>query len=161
MWKDIPSWETLYAINKNGEVKNLRTGKLLTGDINNVGYYRVCLYNKPRKQKYFRHRLVAELFIENPNNLPEVNHIDGDKSNNNVNNLEWCSRIHNEHESRRLGLKAYRPFQVTWNDGTVKQYEFTPELAKELHVTRRTILNYLQNRSNGYKKIGIIEIKYI
>lgn len=161
MWKDVPKWEGKYAINEKGEVKNLKTGKLLTGDINNAGYFRVCLYDKPNKKKFFRHRLVAELFLENPNNLSEVNHIDGDKSNNMVENLEWSSRTHNEHECRRLGLKEYRPYQVIYINGSIEQYEFAPQLAEKLGVSKRTILNYLQNKSFGYKNFGIKEIKYI
>lgn len=43
-WREIPEWEGLYSVNENGEVKNLKTNKLLIGDINNAGYYRVCLY---------------------------------------------------------------------------------------------------------------------
>lgn len=49
MWKPIKGWEELYAVNEFGEVKNLKTGNLIKGDINNVGYYRVCLYNKSKK----------------------------------------------------------------------------------------------------------------
>nr|DAF58691.1 MAG TPA: NUMOD4 motif protein [Siphoviridae sp. ctxMM9] len=55
MWKDIPEWEDYYEVNENGEVRNKITKKLIVGDINNAGYYRVCLYHKPRKQRFFRH----------------------------------------------------------------------------------------------------------
>lgn len=161
MWKDIPNWEEYYEINENGDVRNKKTQKLLIGDINNAGYYRVCLYYSPYRERFFRHRLVATLFIENPNNLKEVNHIDGNKANNHVSNLEWCSRKDNERQARRIGIKKYKPFEVVFTDGTVKRYEFTPELAEELGVTKRTILNYLQNKSKGYTKFNIDTIKYI
>ena len=54
MWKDIPNWESYYEINENGEVRNKITGNYIKGDINNAGYYRVCLYKKSRRQRYFR-----------------------------------------------------------------------------------------------------------
>lgn len=160
MWKNIPNWEW-YLINEQGEVLNTRTNKYLKGDINNIGYNRVTLYNNKRKQRFFVHRLVATLFLPNPNNLPEVNHIDDNKNNNNVSNLEWCSRIYNEHAARRTGFKEYKPFKVTFNDGSVKQYEFAPQLAFELNVTKRTIQNYLQGKSKGYRDKGIEKIQYL
>lgn len=160
MWKSIPNWEW-YQVNENGEVKNTETGKILNGDINNAGYHRVCLYRKPNKQRFFIHRLVAELFIPNPNNYNEVNHIDGNKNNNHISNLEWSTRTHNEHECRRLNLKDYKPYEVVWSNGSKSQYEFTPELADELGVTRRTVLNYLQGKSQGYKQRGIQKIYYL
>lgn len=49
MWKDIPEWEPYYEINENGDVRNKLTGKYLQGDINNSGYYRICLYHKSKK----------------------------------------------------------------------------------------------------------------
>ena len=160
MWKDIPNWD-LYEINENGDIRNKKTQKLIIGFINNAGYSRVCLYNNGFKQKFYRHRLVAELFIPNPNNLPEVNHIDGNKQNNNKFNLEWCSRTHNEREAHRLGIKEYKPFEVVFNNGVKKEYEFTIDLAKEIMVTRRTVLNWLQKKNKGYLKRGIKNINYI
>lgn len=160
MWKNIPDWEW-YLINENGEVLNTRTNKHLKGDINNVGYHRITLYNKTLKQRFFIHRLVATLFLPNPNQLPEVNHIDGDKNNNHVSNLEWSSRTHNEHAARRIGIKEYKPFEVVFQNGDIKQYEFAPQLASELKVSKRTILNYLQGKSKGYKNKGIIKIQYL
>lgn len=112
MWKSVPDSDT-YIVNENGEVKNISTGKYIIGDINTAGYYRVSLCINGKQKKFFRHRLVALLFIPNPKNLREVNHIDGDKSNNSISNLEWCDRTHNEHESRRNGLKEYKPFHST------------------------------------------------
>ena len=94
MWKTIPDWEN-YEVNEYGEVRNKSTQKLIIGDINNAGYQRVCLYNSPAKKRFFRHRLVAELFLENPNEDQEVNHIDGNKNNNHISNLEWSSRASN------------------------------------------------------------------
>ena len=98
MWKDIKGWEKLYEVNENGEVRNKLTGNLIVGDINNCGYHRVCLYNKqniPSKQRFFRHRLVAELFIPNPNNLPEVDHKDANRMNPSKENLEWVTHEEN------------------------------------------------------------------
>lgn len=161
MWKDIPCWEETYEINKNGEVRNKLTKKYIKGDINNAGYYRVCLYQKPRKQRYFRHRLVAEVFLPNPNNYKEVNHIDGDKSNNSVFNLEWSNRTHNEREAHRTKIKEYKPYYVIFNNGMKKNYEFAIDLANELKVTKRTVQNYLQRKSKGYLDKGIKEIQYL
>lgn len=160
MWKEIPEWNW-YLVNEQGQVLNTKTNKIIVGDVNNIGYHRVTLSNNNNRKRLFIHRLVAELFLDNPNNLKEVNHIDGNKSNNNITNLEWCDRTHNEHEARRIGIKAYKPFQVIFADGRVEEYEFTPQLANELGVTRRTVLNYLQGKSKGYIDKGITKIQYL
>lgn len=71
-----------------------------------TGYHTVTLYDNNRKAKIKSvHRLVAEVFLENKNKYPVINHIDGNKQNNNVNNLEWCTQSHNVKESYRLGLQ--------------------------------------------------------
>lgn len=161
MWKDIPQWEELYEVNDKGEVRNKKTSHLLIGDKNNAGYCRICLYNRNIKQRFFRHRLVAELFIENPNHYTEVNHKDGDKENNNATNLEWCDRQMNERAAHCLGIKDFRPFYVIFCDGSKKDYEFAIDLANELNLTKRAIQNYLQGKSQGYKNYGIQAIEYI
>lgn len=161
MWKNIPEWEEFYEINENGDVRNKLTGNYIKGDINNAGYYRVCLYHKSKKQRFFRHRLVAQLFIPNPNNYLEVNHINGDKSLNHKDNLQWCNRTYNEREAHRLEIKEYKPFEVYFQNDNYKKYEFAIDLANELRLTKRTIQNYLQGKSNGYIKKGIKEIKYL
>lgn len=110
IWKDIQGYEGLYKISNMGNVLSLKyrhhdREKLLTlrTDIN--GYKDVCL-TKDRIETHKKvHRLVAEAFIENDN--PErtfVNHIDGNKSNNNVDNLEWCTRSENMLHAYKTGL---------------------------------------------------------
>lgn len=160
MWKKIPNWEE-YEVNEFGDVKNTLTGNVIVGDINSAGYKRVCLYKNKHCKKFFRHRLVAELFIPNNKNYTEVNHKDGDKSNNYIANLEWCSRTHNEREAHRKCIKKYKPFFVEFVDGSKRHYEFAIELAKEIDVTKRTVQNYLQGKSKGYFDKGIISIQYL
>lgn len=79
-------------ITKCGKIQNKITGNWLKGEINNSGYMRVYVF----KKRFFIHRLVAEQYIPNPLNLPQVNHKDGDKLNNNVENLEWVSGSGNQ-----------------------------------------------------------------
>lgn len=83
-----------YTINENGNVYG-KIGKELKHDITYDGYHRVVLYSNGKPKHYPIHRLVAETFIPNPDNKPTVNHIDGDKSNNSVGNLEWCTHSEN------------------------------------------------------------------
>ena len=161
IWKDIPNWEEYYEINNYGEVRNKKSKNILIGDKNSSGYMRVCLYNKNRKFRFFRHIMVAKLFLDNPNNFKEVNHIDGNKENNNMNNLEFCDRKHNEREAHRIGIKEYKPFIVNFNTGECKKYEFAIDLAIEINVTKRTVLNYLQGKSKGYLNKNISSIKYL
>lgn len=160
MWRKIPNWEE-YEVDETGKVRNTLTGNTIVGDTNNAGYQRICCYRNKHKQRFFRHRLVAELFIDNPNNLPEVNHIDGDKTNNSVTNLEWCDKSHNEREARRLHIKSYTPYIVEFDNGDVIKYEFVIDLANELKVTGRTVLNYLQGKTKGYVNKGITSIRYL
>ena len=104
-WYPIKGWEGLYEINKNGEVRNAKNKNTIVGDINNCGYYRVLLYNQGQRKRYFRHRLVAEHFLDKPEGKDFVNHIDGDKSNNSLENLEWVSQSENEKHAFENGLK--------------------------------------------------------
>ena len=164
MWKDIKNWEDYYEINEYGEVRNKLTGYILKGDINSTGYYRVCLYNKnhtPSKQRFFRHRLVAEHFIDNPDNLPEVNHKDHILQHYDVYNLEWCTKINNELDLRINGAKEYKPFEVVFKNGKTKIYSTQSVLSKELNISKNLINHWLHNRSNTYKNYNIISIKYI
>lgn len=108
MWKDIRGFEGLYKISDNGEVKslpkyNFSKNKILKADKTSA-YFRVILFKDNVKKRYSIHRIVATEFIKNIKNLPQVNHIDGDKRNNNVKNLEWVSRKENIRKAWRLGL---------------------------------------------------------
>lgn len=93
-----------YAITEQGEVYNSKTKRYLKASIHNTGYLTVYVDGKNR----LLHRLLAEVFIPNPNNLPCVNHKDGNKLNNNLNNLEWCSYSHNNKHAYETGLKSCR-----------------------------------------------------
>lgn len=105
IWKDIKNYEGLYQVSNLGNVRSLdrkvwnytKKGRILKQTSNNHSYFYVSLNKDGNIQKHcYIHRLVAEAFIPNPDNLPQVNHIDFDKSNNKVNNLEWCTDIENK-----------------------------------------------------------------
>lgn len=89
IWKDIPGYEGYYQVSNFGRVKSLRR-------VLKAGLRKGYLYISLRNKKFNIHRLVAIAFIPNPGNLPEVDHIDGNKLNNNANNLKWATRQQNE-----------------------------------------------------------------
>lgn len=97
IWKDIADYENLYQISNRGRVKSLpRNGtckyeKILTPHKDSKGYYNVSLSKNGKRKIAYIHRLVAEAFIPNPENLPDVYHIDGNPANNDVTNLYWCT----------------------------------------------------------------------
>ena len=96
-WKSIAGYEGLYEVSNLGRVRSLKFGKtkILTPKNNGIGYFQVGLRKDGISKYLLVHRLVANAFIPNPQNLKTVNHIDEDKSNNNVSNLEWMSQTDN------------------------------------------------------------------
>lgn len=122
MWKVISDTDGLYFASDDGRIKSadrersyvshstikgtyIRKGKILKQPLNCYGYPCVTLKYRDGSQKVVQvHRLVAETFIPNPNNLPQVNHIDGNKQNNNIDNLEWCSVRDNLLHAFKTGL---------------------------------------------------------
>lgn len=99
IWKDIDGFDG-YQVSNTGKVKSLNynhTGKerILKASINTYGYKIVNLFRYGKKKNMYIHQLVARAFIPNPDNLPQVNHKDEDKTNNNVSNLEWCDGKYN------------------------------------------------------------------
>lgn len=116
-WKLIEGFGGTYSVSNYGEVRNNRTGKLMKPRKNEKGYLRISLTTNG-KQKCMRvHRLVAQAFIPNPENKPEVNHIDFDKENNCVNNLEWVTGKENTNHSlgnrKRSNEKNYKNISNT------------------------------------------------
>ncbi|MGE7271389.1 NUMOD4 domain-containing protein [Brevibacillus panacihumi] len=118
VWKPIEGYEGSYEVSNMGRVRGLdrytrtkgkpvlKRGVEKTRKEDKDGYYKVWLSKESKKKPFFVHRLVATAFIPNPHNHPVVNHIDGDKKNNSVDNLEWCSISHNSRHAFEIGLRA-------------------------------------------------------
>ena len=106
IWRPIVGYEGLYEVSSYGRVRSLdryvkgksyrlHKGKVLSPGKNSRGYLSAVLSYNGKHKAITVHRLVAETFLPNPDNLPEINHKDEDKTNNSVDNLEWCDRSYN------------------------------------------------------------------
>lgn len=170
-WKEIKGNREIYEVSNFGNVRtkdregargrNIK-GHVLAQHDNSNGYPRCDMNVDGKPKSYLIHRLVANLFIPNPDNKPFVNHIDGNKHNNTVNNLEWCTRSENEKHAWRTGLKhdiatkgelhgmhklskkdveCIRKHHVR-NGGTMK----TSELARKFNMNPQTITDIVSER---------------
>lgn len=101
IWKDVSEFGDIYQVSNLGRIKNAKSDIILSQYINKArgGYHQVSFTYHGKHYTRYVHRVVAKAFIPNPDNLPEVNHKDENKSNNNVNNLEWCTSKYNIHYS--------------------------------------------------------------
>lgn len=99
--KDIKNYEGIYAITSCGRVWSYKAKKFLKPRDNGNGYLKVSLSKDGKQKDYYIHRLVAEAYIHNPENKPQVNHIDENKSHNYINNLEWATAKENSNYGTR------------------------------------------------------------
>lgn len=107
-WKPIIGYETVYEISCHGNVKRVSSQRILKYSINNRGYALVHLFNGNISKTCSVHRLVAEHFIPNPHNKPDINHIDNNKINNDKSNLEWTTAKDNNALYKALRRKKLR-----------------------------------------------------
>lgn len=137
MWKEIRDFDN-YLINEDGEVKNKKKDKLLKPRRKNKGqgYYEVVLYKNGKPHYKSIHRLVAENFIDNPHNYPIVNHIDGNKINNHVSNLEWCTVSYNTYHGVHMLHQDY------WTKGVEKAVEGNKKKTIILDINTGEILEF-------------------
>jgi len=106
-WRWVVGYEQFYSVSNYGRIKSYigKKPRYLKPTRNGSGYYVVDLAGVTKPHTFMFARLVAKAFIPNPLNKPEINHIDGNKLNNKVSNLEWNTRAENEHHARKTGLK--------------------------------------------------------
>ena len=144
--KWIEGYEGVYAVDEAGTVHTYKTGpgastKTLRPCLNSKGYPQVNLNSKPKRV----HRLVAETFIPNPRNLPQVNHIDGDKTNNHVSNLEWCD---NQYNTEHALSKFYK---LKHKDGTVVEIFNLNKWCREMGLQSSSMNRMIMGHRKTYR----------
>lgn len=152
LWKDIPNFEN-YQAHPEGEIRNKTTKRVFTTECKKHRYISLNINGTI----IAKHRLIALAFHDNPANLKQVNHKDGNKRNNNASNLEWISPSDNVKDSVKRGRRKcenrdnarINAIRFTYKDGRTKQYSSMIEAAKELNLKRHAILGSLK-RNNGY-----------
>lgn len=151
---------TNYEVSSNGEVFNFLSGKKIAPQNNGHGYLYVNLHVNGKHTKKYVHRLVAEAFIPNPDNKPCVNHKDGRRNNNSLNNLEWCTHEENISHGAKV-LKTFSQYR-THNEKTSKpvvcfevssgsiiaKYESIRQASRAEHISKSSIKAAL----NGQQK---------
>lgn len=155
-WKNIEGYEGLYQVSNLGRVKSLnyrQTGReqILKTRKNNCGYLFVSLYINNKERKFTVHRLVANVFIPNPNNYPCVNHKDEDTLNNNVTNLEHCTYKYNNNygaHNQRMAESKSIPIYCLENN---KFYKSAKQAGKELDLDSGNITKVLKGKCKQTK----------
>ena len=144
IWKDVPEYEGLYQISSLGNIKSKKrkgTNGKIKKQISSLGYYVVDLYkNSKRKTKYL-HRLICECFIENQYNKPCINHKNGIKNDNRVENLEWCSYSENNIHAYFIGLKTNckKVKQIDENNKIINVFYSMNEASKKTKISQSQI----------------------
>lgn len=156
IWKPVKGYENLYEVSNIGNVKSLdriikdKNGiiKIIKGKNHKLyttksGYVSTSLYKNSEQKVYRVHRLVAEAFIPNPNNLPQINHIDENKENNCAENLEWCTGSEN---CKRKSIKGERKvLQYDKNGNFIKEWDSIKEASENLNIKYSTLQSAITN----------------
>ena len=157
VWKDIPGYEGIYQVSNQGRVKrSFKKGeRIMSGKKAKDGYIDVILSVNQNKRCYRLHRLVAEAFIPNPNNKPQVNHKDRNKRNNEVGNLEWVTGSENVVHAFATGRSVHkRPVvQYTKNMGFVAFWNSIREAGQALRISEHNICSCCNDKlpsAGGY-----------
>lgn len=185
IWKDVIGYEGLYQVSNQGRVRSLdrnikvkikhnnkalKKGKILKIQKGKSGYIIVALCKDGKVKHYRVHRLVAAAFIDNPENKPYVNHINGDKTDNRVENLEFCTqsenvlhsykiklRIINEEQKERIreiGKKSSKQIlQYNLEGNFIKTWDSTYEIERQLKIPHTNISKCCKNKlktAGGY-----------
>lgn len=174
-WRDVVGYEGLYQVSNLGHVKGvartIRRGnhtvtvpeRVLNQNDNTNGYLRVNLSKDNRVKQSFVHRLVAEAFVDNPNEFRYIDHLDSDRHNNNAENLAWCTQSENIAAAYARGRRKYTPMSedarrrvtkkvskpVVRSDGKI--YPSVTSAAKGLCVTVGMVRHVLKGRAKTVK----------
>ena len=177
IWKNIEGYPN-YQVSNMGRVKRLSTGyyrrteKILKPQLQNNGYLHIKLSQKDKTKCILVHRLIAQVFIPNPNNLPQVNHINEDKTDNRVENLEWCDRKYNINYGngiskrvktnkengtyKKIGEINYKNFsksilQFSKDNSFIRRWDCIMDVQRELGYDNKQICSCLKNRQKTAK----------
>ena len=169
-WKDIEGYEGLYQVSNLGNVKSLPKPKrykwgtglteerILKPRAAMGGYVMVLLYKDQKAKAYHIHRLVAKAFIPNPNNYPEINHIDENNKNNATDNLEWCDHLYNMRYGtaihRRAKSREKPVLQFDLQNNFIKRWSSIKEAQTTLNLSIGTIGRCCKNKqqtAGGFK----------
>ena len=161
-WKDIQGYEGIYQISNLGRVKSLkrknnrcRSDKILKQYIGKTGYMQLRLCKGHETKLWKVHVLIAKAFIDNPDNLPIINHIDADKTNNDISNLEWCSYSQNNKHAYDNGLRKTKSLmQIALNGTPLKRWSCITEASQKTGIGVSSIwkcCNHQRTNAGGFK----------
>ena len=165
IWCPIKGFEGLYEVSNYGRVRSIKFGKekILKTSRNTNGYLFVSIRKNGHRKNCRVHRLVAETFIPNPSNLSEINHLDEDKDNNLVQNLEWCDRksncnfgTRNKRISQKLtnGKLSKSVIQYSKNGEFIKEWQSLHDIERNLNYSKGNISSCCTGRrKNAYNFI--------
>lgn len=171
IWKDVPGYEGLYQVSSLGKVKSMaRTiirsdnkpythpEMIMKHHVNHWGYHFVPLsihLGANKQRRWMVHRLVGMAFVPNPHNYPQINHIDGNKNNNQAENLEWCTNSMNQKHAWENGLNKYtgkndvKVVQMDEDGNTIKVWDSMHEAERKLP---KVTIGHIWSCVNGKRK---------
>jgi len=167
IWKDLPEYEGLYQVSNKGRIK--RDNHLIKPIIQKTGYLCISLCKNGISKTYRVHKLIAKVFIPNPNNYKSINHKNGNKQDNRIENLEWCTQAYNNWHARFILDKGHNKLSME-DANTIRKdvlngkYKNIKEISKKYKCNRVIIENILANvyyKTNNSYPIKILRRKNI
>lgn len=147
-----------YEVSNLGKVRNMKSGRVLKPSLHKNGYLRYFLCENNKRKHLYLHRIIATAFIDNPEEKPQVNHIDENKLNNDLSNLEWCTvrenLIHGTRTKRAAEKCFKKVIQLDLNDNVLNEFESMRQAEQKTGVLVKNIsscCNGKRKSAGGYK----------